>query len=395
MDAKYQGHVGITVDITEMLETQKALQEADRRKDEFLATLAHELRNPLAPITMALHLLRHTHTGGRRSADRMIGIMDRQVAHMVRLIDDLLEISRITRGKIELSKERVNLIDIIHGAVESSLPHIEGGKHHLTLALPEQPLWISGDAVRLNQVFANLLNNAAKYTNEGGQITLTASVQGQQAVVSVRDNGLGIPSEMLTQVFGLFQQTAESRSKAKGGLGIGLSMVQRLVQMHEGSVEARSEGVNKGSEFIIHLPLLQDAESKPQCRMELRGTGESRLAGCSVLVVDDNQDAANTLATMLETDGATVRLAYTGIAALAALENYRPNVIVLDIGLPDISGYEVARRIREMPELKDVHLIALSGWGQESDRKKSSISGFNEHLTKPVDIAALEALLVK
>jgi PAS domain S-box-containing protein len=394
-EGKHQGHVGVTIDITEILKTQEALKEADRRKDEFLATLAHELRNPLAPIVMALQLLKHTNTGGRRAADRMIGIMDRQVTYMVHLVDDLLEISRITEGKIKLSKSRINLLDVIHGAIESSMPHIEEAKHQLTLALPEQPVWVNGDAVRLNQVFSNLLNNAAKYTNDGGQITVTAFSQDQQAVVSVRDNGTGIAPAMLTQVFGLFQQTPESRSKAKGGLGIGLSMVQRLVQMHDGTVEARSEGVNKGSEFIVRLPLMQQADTKPHWGREQEGAGEGLLAGYSVLVVDDNEDAAGTLAAMLEMDGAEVHVVHNGTAALEELERYHPNAVVLDIGLPDISGYEVAQRIRNLPDLQTVRLIALTGWGQESDREKSRISGFNEHLTKPVDIAILEACLTK
>jgi CheY-like chemotaxis protein/nitrogen-specific signal transduction histidine kinase len=386
---------GAATDITARRRAEEALKEASQRKDEFLATLAHELRNPLAPISNALYLLRNAHAGKRRTADRLVGMMDRQVAHMVRLVDDLLEVARITQGKIELAKERVDLGDILRSAVETSMPLIQKGKHRLTLALPEHSFWISGDAVRLNQVFANLLNNAAKYTDDGGHITVTVGSEGHQAMVSVRDNGIGIPPDMLDQVFEMFRQVCGTRHKGRGGLGIGLAMAQRLAQLHGGTIEAHSEGLSLGSEFIVRLPLLESVQPHASQGMDPHHRLDAPLDGCSVLVVDDNQDAADTLAALLETDGAEVHIVHDGWAALAELDNYHPQAVILDIGLPDISGYEVAQQIRSKPDFDDVRLIALTGWGQQNDRLRSRDCGFNEHLTKPVNFAVLESLLIK
>jgi two-component system CheB/CheR fusion protein len=390
----YAGHVVISIDVTETVNAENALKDASRRKDEFMATLAHELRNPLAPISTALHLLRNVRPGGRLSADHLIAIVDRQITQMVRLVDDLLEISRITTGKIELNRETVNLLDVIHGAVESCMPVIEQGRHQVRLVLPEQALWVDSDSVRLTQVFANLLNNAAKYTNDGGLITVTAASEGQQAAVSVRDNGIGIPAHMLKDVFELYHQLPAATHRGQGGLGIGLSMVQRLVEMHGGTVEARSEGLNKGSEFVVRLPLSVPATTRTGAPPSAPRLERSPLSGCDVLVVDDNRDAAETLAELLRSHGAQVHVAHEGRAALAELDHYQPQVVLLDIGLPDISGYEVAQRIRGEPKFQGMRLIAVTGWGQAEDRIKSREAGFDAHLTKPVDMVQLESLLV-
>jgi PAS domain S-box-containing protein len=390
----YAGHVVISIDVTETVNAEDALKDASRRKDEFMATLAHELRNPLAPISTALHLLRHARPGERLSADHLIAIVDRQITHMVRLVDDLLEISRITSGKIELNRETVNLLDVIRGAVESCMAVIEQGRHEVKLMLPEQALWVHSDPVRLTQVFANLLNNAAKYTNDGGLITVTAASEGQQAVVSVRDNGLGIPAHMLKDVFELYHQLPGATHRGQGGLGIGLSMVQRLVEMHDGTVEARSEGLNKGSDFVVRLPLSEPCTTRTVAEPGARRPARSPLSGCCVLVVDDNGDAAETLAELLKSHGAQVRVVHDGRAALAELDHYQFQAVLLDIGLPDISGYEVAQRIRGEPRFQGMRLIAVTGWGQADDRIRSREAGFDAHLTKPVDMVLLESLLV-
>jgi PAS domain S-box-containing protein len=393
-DGVYGGHVAVSIDVTDTVNAEYALKDASRMKDEFIALVAHELRNPLAPISSALHLLMHAHAAGRRSADRLVGIVDRQIAQMVRLVDDLLEMSRITSGKIELKRETVNLLDVIHAAVESSMPVIEQGRHQVRLVLPEQPLWVNSDAMRLIQVFANLLNNAAKYTNDGGVITVTAASEGQQAVVSVRDNGMGIPTDRLEDVFELYHQLPGAAHRGAGGLGIGLSMVKRLVGMHGGTVVARSEGLNKGSEFIVRLPLSEPCKTRTSAEPAAPRSERSPLSGCCVLVVDDNRDAAATLAELLQSEGAQVRVVHDGRAALAELDHYQPQAVLLDIGLPDISGYEVAKRIRGDPRFQGMQLIAVSGWGQPEDRIRSSEAGFDAHLTKPVDMVLLESLLV-
>jgi PAS domain S-box-containing protein len=390
---EYRGHVGIAIDVTDAVQAEQALREGNRRKDEFLATLAHELRNPLAPIGNALCLLKYTDAGGRRTADRLVRMMDRQFGNMVRLVDDLLEIARITSGKIELARSRVDLVDIVRSAVETSAPLIQKGGHRLVLQLPDHPLWIHADAVRMNQVIANLLNNAAKYTGEGGHIVLQARAEGQQAVVSVRDDGAGIPPGMLDEVFEMFRQVPGLARQGQDGLGIGLSMVKSLMQQHGGTVEAHSEGTGKGSEFIVRMPLLEGPPTGCAGNEAPRARRGAPLSGCAILVVDDNRDAADTLAVLLQSEGAEVHVAHDGSAALAELDCYHPRVVVLDIGLPDISGYEVAQRIRSRRDFDDVRLIALTGWGQEEDRSKSRESGFNEHLTKPVDFGLLEALL--
>ena len=368
------------------------LAEMDRRKDEFLATLAHELRNPLAPIRNALHILRLS-GGSGPAAERVHEMMERQVCHMVRLVDDLLEVSRISRGKIELRRERIDLAAAVHSAVETSRPLIEAAHHQLAIALPPEPLALQADPVRLAQVIANLLNNAAKYTEEGGQIWLAARRDGDEAVVSVRDTGLGIPDDMLPRVFEMFAQVDRTLKRSQGGLGIGLTLARTLVEMHGGRIEVRSEGAGKGSEFTVHLPL--PLEDGPAAEGLARGSGAPFGGLCPhrVLVVDDNRDGADSLGLLLRFLGADVHVVYDGPAALAAIRTYRPAVVLLDIGMPGMDGHEVARLVRQEAELRGVVLVALTGWGQEEDRRRSRAAGFDHHLVKPVDAGALQALL--
>ncbi len=371
-------------------QSEAELRMNDRRKDEFLAVLAHELRNPLAPIRNSLHILRLT---GQQdpTAERVGEMMERQVNHMVRLVDDLMEVSRITRGKIELHKERVDVAAVVRSAVETSRPLIEAAGHQLTLEVPAAPLILEADPVRLAQVLANLLNNAAKYTEAGGQIWLAVRQEDERVAISVRDTGTGIPSDMLPRVFELFTQIDRHADRAQGGLGIGLTLVKSLVEMHGGSVTAESDGPGRGSEFVVRLSL---AATRPVG--EPAGTADrptAVLALRRVLVVDDNQDAAESLGMLLKLLGADAHVVYSGTDALEALATYEPAVVLLDIGMPGMNGHEVARRIRQRPELQDLTLIALTGWGQEEDRRRSRAAGFDYHLVKPVDVNALQALL--
>lgn len=381
----------IARDITQRKQIEEALRLADQRKDEFLAVLAHELRNPLAPIRNSLHILRLT-TRNNPTADRVSEMMERQVNHMVRLVDDLLEVSRISRGKIELRKERIELSAILRNAVETSQPLIEERGHQLSISIPPEPLTMQGDSVRLAQVFANLLNNAAKYTDPGGQIELNVRRNGSEVIVSVRDNGIGIEPEMVHRVFELFTQINLQTPQPQGGLGIGLHLAKSLVELHGGSIEATSDGTNQGSEFIVRLTL----DRGPLPEKPLRGNRRriSAKPPRRVLVVDDNRDAAESLGMLLELLGAEVQLVYSGRDALAAVETFHPAVVLMDIGMPDMNGHEVARRIRAQPELDDVTLIALTGWGQDGDRESSKHAGFDYHLIKPADFSALESLLV-
>ena len=377
-------------DLTERKITEEALREADRNKDEFLATLAHELRNPLAPIRNSLHLLRLT-TGKDPTLERISEMMERQVDHMVRLVDDLLEVSRITRGKIELRKERIELAAAVRRAVETSSPLIEAGQHQLAISLPAEPLYVDGDPVRLAQVISNLLNNAAKYTNPAGQIWITVRREDNQASISVRDTGIGIPPEMQPRVFEMFSQGDRSASRSQGGLGIGLTLARSLVELHGGTIHVESPGKDQGSEFVVRLPL--SAAELPSVDGPRPRSSSAVLPPARVLVVDDNQDAASSLALLLECLGADVQVANSGAEALSAVEAYRPAVVLLDLGMPGMDGYEVARRIRARPELRNTVLIALSGWGQDQDRRRSRDAGFNHHLVKPADIGSLQEIL--
>ncbi len=388
-DGQFHGFIGSVIDITERKKAEDALQDADRRKDEFLATLAHELRNPLAPIRNSLHILRMA-GGVEVTVNNVYDIMERQIDQMIRMVDDLMEVSRITRGKIELRKERVELAAIIRSAVETSRPLIEAGKHQLTIAISEDPIMLDADPIRIAQVFANLLNNAAKYTEDGGQICISAKCEESIAVISVRDSGLGIPKDMLPKIFDLFIQADRTYSRAQGGLGIGLTLVRNLVLMHDGTVEANSLGLQQGSEFIVRLPIAADA-SLGQETVPLRQRAQMQLR---ILVVDDNRDAGNSLGMLLKLLGAEVQVVHNGHTAVTMVQEYRPRVILLDIGMPDLDGFEVAKLIRETPQGQDAVLIALTGWGQDEDRRRSQAAGFDHHLIKPVDLAALQDLLV-
>ncbi len=374
----------------ERLHLIKQLQEADRRKDEFLALLAHELRNPLAPIRNSMHILRMS-ARNDPTAERVGEMMERQVGHMVRLVDDLMEVSRITRGKIELRKETIEVAAVVRSAVETSRPLIENAGHQLALTLPADPLMLEGDPVRLGQVFANLLNNAAKYTDPGGQIWLTVRRDGNEVVIAVRDTGAGIPAEMLPRVFDMFTQVERTADRAQGGLGIGLTLVKSLVEMHGGTVMATSSGLGRGSEFSVRLPLSVSRRSAGMAEPEPRTA--KVLAPSRVLVVDDNRDAAQSLGMLLQVLGADVKTAFSGAEALETIHQFHPTVVLLDIGMPGMDGHEVARRIRQQPEFQDVMLIALTGWGQDDDRRRSESAGFNHHLTKPADVGTLKTLL--
>jgi len=381
----------IAHDITSRKKSEAALKEADRRKDEFLATLAHELRNPLAPIRNAVQILK---AKGPPDPELQWGreVIDRQVQVMARLIEDLLDVSRISRNRLELRKERVELVTVVEAALETSRPVIEAGSHELTVTLPPEAIPLEADPLRLAQMLANLLNNAAKYTEEGGRIRLSAERQGSDVIVSVKDNGIGIIAEMLPRIFDIFAQSPRALVRSPGGLGIGLSLVKGLVKLHGGSIEARSEGADRGSEFVVRLPIAvatplpaaapphEDGEPKP-------------VTKCRILIVDDNPDSADSLAMLLKIKGYEVGTAYDGEQAVEAAGTLRPNVVLLDIGMPKLNGYEACCRIREQPWGQGMFLIALTGWGQEDDRRRTEEAGFNQHMVKPVDPAALMELL--
>ncbi len=364
---------------------------ADRQKNDFLSMLAHELRNPLAPIRNASQLLEH-HASDEPDVKWACEVIDRQVVQMVRLVDDLLDVARITRDKIHLQRETIELTTVVERALEASQPEIDARNHALHFLLASQPIWIAGDLIRLTQVLTNLLNNAAKYTNSGGQIWLSTSQEGNTAVIRVRDTGIGIPRQMLESVFDLFTQVDRALDRSHGGLGIGLTLVKRLVEMHEGTVEAQSDGLGHGSEFIVRLPTVQIPSSEPT--MESHQNGDlHRSDPKRVLVVDDNRDSARTLSLMLKLMGHDTEVAYDGLGAVKAAATYHPEIILLDIGMPKLNGYEVCRRIREQPGGQSILIAALTGWGQEEDRSRSTEAGFDRHLVKPVDLATLEELL--
>ncbi len=375
--------------LAERERTAESLRQADRRKDEFLATLAHELRNPLAPIRNSLQILRMS-AGSDPTAQRVCEMMERQVNHMVRLVDDLMEVSRITRGLIELRRQTTDLATVIRTAIETSKPLVDAGQHQLAISMPAEMIPLYGDEVRLGQVFANLLNNAAKYTDRGGQIWLSAKRQGNEAIISIRDNGIGLSAEMLPVVFDMFMQADRSSGRTQGGLGIGLTLVKNLVELHGGTISAHSPGPGQGSEFIVRLPVAVAARQATAPRTLDSASPQLRRR---VLVVDDNQDAAASLGMLLTFLGMDVQVAHDGATALSRLESYRPDVVLLDLGMPGMDGIEVARRIREQPDFQHTMLIALTGWGQEEDRSRTQAAGFNHHLVKPADIMALQALL--
>jgi len=363
------------------------LSEADRRKDEFLATLSHELRNPLAPLRNSVQLLRMQEAADPAAAP-IHQMMDRQVDHLVRLVDDLLEVSRISRGTFELRRERVALATVVRNAVDTSNPLIHAAGHQLTVSMPREALWLDGDPVRLAQILANLLNNAATYTEHGGRISVQAWHEDGHALIAVRDNGAGIAAEALPRLFQMFHRGSASSRRNPSGLGIGLSLARGLAEMHGGTVTVKSEGPGKGSEFTVRLPL---AASQPAPTAD-RGP-EDVLPPRRILVVDDNRDAADSLGLLLEVLGAEVRVARDGPEALEAYSAYDPAVVLLDIGMPGMDGYEVARRIRAQSPGPRPTIVALTGWGQENDRREAREAGFDHHLVKPAEIGALKELL--
>ncbi|WP_052452022.1 hybrid sensor histidine kinase/response regulator [Noviherbaspirillum autotrophicum] len=377
------------IDQIERIRAEEALKEADRRKDEFIATLAHELRNPLAPIRNAIGMMQVAAEQG--GLGRLQQMMERQVDHMVRLVDDLMEVSRITTGKIELRRGLVRLADALDNAVDTSMPHIDHARHRLSVSVAPEEMLLEGDPVRLEQVFANLLNNAAKYTEDGGCIWLSAWREGGVATIEVRDSGVGIPPDMLPHVFDIFAQAGDAEGRWQGGIGIGLYLVRRLVEMHGGSVDASSAGPGKGSRFVVRLPLVEGCIYQPDSGNSAAQAAPMRRK--RVLIVDDNHDAAESLGMLLEHFGAETQVAHDGQAALQALDTSHPEVVLLDIGMPGMNGYEVARHIRQQPRFDGLLLIALSGWGGEEDRRRSKECGFDHHLVKPVDINALRSLL--
>jgi signal transduction histidine kinase len=400
----------------ERTRAEQALKEADRHKDEFLAMLAHELRNPLAPIHNAIELMRIKPLNDPQ-LNWARDVIARQLTSLTRLVDDLLDVSRITRGKINLTRQMVELEGLISRAIETVHPLFDERKHQLTLELPEPGVKVFGDPTRLTQAIANVLGNAAKYTDQGGQVIVSAVTRGADVEISIRDNGIGIRREMLPHVFELFTQLDRDDGRAQGGLGIGLALVQRLVRMHGGDVSATSDGQGRGSEFVIRLPLLREKEDEEekgavevtpeQIVGDLAAASEmaavvaplvtasaARMAR-RILIADDNNDALESLATLLQLSGHEVYTATNGGTALQSIERHLPEVVLLDIGMPLLDGYEVARRIRAQPWGQRITLVALTGWGQDSDRRRSREAGFDSHLVKPLDLETLTDLLAR
>jgi PAS domain S-box-containing protein len=392
-DGRAVAFATVSQDVTERRRLQDNLRklaadlsEVDRRKNEFLATLAHELRNPLAPLANMLEVLKRD--GGSEALPQARATMERQLGQLVRLVDDLLDLSRITHDRLELRKARVELGALVNQAVEASRPLVDAERHTLRVAAPAAPIYLDADPARLAQVFGNLLTNSAKYTDPGGTIEVTTERRGTEGVVTVQDNGTGIPRDRLESVFEMFNQVDRSLERSQGGLGIGLTLVRRLVQMHGGSVEARSAGEGRGSTFVVRLPVLEGIAAAPEPTALVEPQRSRRI-----LVVDDNEDSATSLAMLLQLTGNETFTAYEGHSAFEAAERHRPEVVLLDIGLPGLNGYEVCRLIRDQTWGKPMVVIALTGWGQDEDRRKSSAAGFDGHLVKPVNYAALMALL--
>jgi len=388
---------GCTVDVTpvkeaedKLLKLNAELRDADRRKDEFVATLAHELRNPLAPIRNAVRLLQ-AHGPQDTELVWARAVIDRQAAHMTRLLEDLLDVSRIAQGKLELRRTLVPLASVLESAMETSRPAIETGAHRVEVKLPASPVYVDADAVRLAQVFGNLLTNAAKYTPQGGHIVVDVREDGRTVTVAIRDNGIGIEPEMLGKLFQIFTQAAPAMQRAQGGLGIGLSLVRGLVELHGGRIEAKSAGAQKGSEFIVHLPLPvvdigREAQAPP-------AAGAMMRLSRRVLVVDDNRDSADTLSTLLQVLGCEVAVAYDGEEALAVGREFKPDAVLLDLGMPRLNGFETCECMRREAWGKAICIVAVTGWGQEEDRRRTKEAGFDAHLVKPADPGKLTELL--
>jgi PAS domain S-box-containing protein len=386
------GAVMVFHDVTERRRAEKALKEAGKRKDEFLAMLAHELRNPLVPIRNGLKVFSLAENNPVM-VENTRSMMDQALNQLVRLVDDLLDVSRITTGKLQLRKQRVELAAVVQSAVETSRPLIDEQRHKLTIALPQAPVLLDADPTRLAQVFSNLLNNAAKYSEEGGAIALSAECQGQEVVVRVTDKGIGIPTEHLPRIFEMFAQVDTAFERSQGGLGIGLALVKGLVEMHGGRIAARSDGPGKGSEFAVRLPLVISQPMPGSQPANDAGKKPSPGASCRILIVDDNRLSSKSTAMLLRLMGHELATAHDGIEGIECARTFRPDVILLDIGLPRLNGYETARRIREQPWGRNVFLIAVTGYGQDEDRRRALAAGFNYHLVKPVNFAELEKKL--
>ena len=391
MAAEFDGYIGSCIDVTEYKNAETGLREADRRKDEFLATLAHELRNPLAPIRSGLQVIRMAGADG--TIEQARSMMERQLLHMTRLVDDLLDVSRLTTGKLELRKERIELRDVIAAALETSRPVIEQQGHELGVVVPDEPIFVDGDPIRLAQVVSNLLTNAAKYTHRGGNIRVSVARRRRHGGADGgRRRDRHPAGHLLETVFGMFTQVDRALEKTTGGLGIGLSLVKGLVEMHGGTIEAISQGPGTGSEFAVRLPVANSAVSEEPPSDpgadRVRATHSRRI-----LIVDDNVDAADALCLLLEMMGNEVRTAYDGESGIEAARAFQPGVMLCDIGMPKMNGYDVARAVCAEAWRKNTLLVALTGWGQEDDRRKSSDAGFDHHLTKPVDAAALMEIL--
>jgi PAS domain S-box-containing protein len=374
----------------ELRQVAAELSDTNRRKDEFLAILSHELRNPLAPIHHSLQIIRRA-GDDTEMIEQARQVAERQTQQLVRLVDDLLDVARITRSKIKLRRQRVDLATIVQSAMETNRTLVLTAGHELTVALPSNKVWLDADPTRLAQVLANLLNNAVKYTREPGHIWFTAEQDGAEVVIRIRDTGIGIAASMLPHIFDMFTQVDNTLERSQGGLGIGLTLVRRLIEMHGGSVEAASAGLGHGSEFIVRLPVAPEREDVDQTKVE--NVRHPTFPAHRILVVDDNVDAASGFAQLLKMMGHDTHMAHDGPAALEAAKSYRPHIVLLDIGLPGMNGYEVARRLRAHTELQDMRLVAVTGWGQEEARRRAYEAGFDHHLTKPVDLVTLEKLL--
>jgi signal transduction histidine kinase/CheY-like chemotaxis protein len=373
----------------ELRKAQEQLREADRRKDEFLAILAHELRNPLAPLRNALGILKKADATSDMSVEAR-DMAERQVHHLARLVDDLLDVSRITHGRVELQKERVELQAAVGHAIETTLVAVEAKHHELTVALPEETVWLEADEVRLAQILTNLLNNAIQYTAPGGKIGLVATLKDNRVEIRVTDTGLGIAPEALPRVFDLFTQVSPKESRTPHSLGIGLRLVKGLVEMHGGQVEALSAGPGRGSVFVVRLPVLEAQEVILDLQ---KAPAKAASVKRRILIVDDNEDAAESLAVLLSLEGHHTHVASDGPSALKAVDAYALDIVLLDIGMPGMDGYEVARRVRQQPGHSGLKLVALTGWGQEHDRERARDAGFDHHLTKPVEPSALHAVI--
>lgn len=368
-------------------QAEAELRFANRRKDEFLATLAHELRAPLAPIRNCLQMLKTDRDDP--SSHQLYEIVDHQIAHLVRLVDDLMEVARITSGKIELRKERTNIVAFVQSVLETLRSSIESTGQTLHFTPESEPLFLEADPVRLTQIVTNLINNAAKYTDSGGSICVDLRRDGQSAVLSVRDTGVGIPADMLEQIFDLFKQVGHTYSRAHGGLGIGLTLTKKLVELHGGTILAQSPGVGQGSTFIVNLPLATGTEADVARIPAPSSTERERPLSQRILVVDDSRDSALSMGMLLKSAGAEVQVVYDGESALAAVQSFQPEAVLLDIGMPRMDGFEVAGRIRALPNSQNITLIALTGWGQAEDRQRSKEAGFDHHLVKPIEFDVL------